>query len=94
MSENRWALAVATWEDGVVDGHDDSEGDCEFCLGREAAHRGEPSTSNPYFSTRAEVGSIEWYESDHGLWDAGHDIGSKEPDRVPWYAQREPEKGS
>ncbi len=88
MSGNRWALVVATWEDGVVDGHDDSEDDCAFCLGREAAHQGEPSTSNRYAPAEAGVGSIDWYESDHGLWDAGHGIGSKEPDGVPWHARR------
>ncbi len=77
-----------------MDEPDDSEHDCAFCLGREAAHRGEPSTSNPYPPTGAEVGSIERYESDHGLWDAGHHIGSMEPDGVPWYAQPEPVKGS
>lgn len=94
MSGNHWALVMATWEDGVVDGHADSEDDCAFCLGREAAQRGEPSNSNPYAPTGAEVGSIDWYESDHGLWESGHGIGSKEPDGVPWYAQREAEKGS
>ena len=60
---------------------DDWEGtdeECAFCIGREAAERGEPESANPFVPTGAEPGSIEWYESDFGLWDTGHGFGQGE----------------
>ena len=67
------------------------EDDCAFCLGREAAHRGEPRSANPFVRVDARVGSLEWYDSDFGLWDAGHDLGANETSDHPWYAQRGPD---
>ncbi|BAX94245.1 hypothetical protein [Mycobacterium shigaense] len=57
---------------------DDDPGDFAFCLGREAAHRGESEDQNPYPETDARPGSIEWFDTDYGLWLAGHGIGSGE----------------
>lgn len=60
---------------------DEDEGDCAFCLGREAAHRGESEDANPYPKTDARPGSTEWFDTDYGLWLAGHGIGAqKNPD--------------
>jgi hypothetical protein len=38
---------------------DEDDGDCAFCLGREAAHRGEGEDQNPFPKTDARKGSIE-----------------------------------
>lgn len=62
------------WDDEDFDA---DHGDCAFCLGREAAHRGESEDQNPYSKTGARPGSTEWYETDYGLWLLGHDIGTK-----------------
>jgi hypothetical protein len=65
--------------------------DCAFCLGREAAHRGESEDCNPYPKIDAQPGSNEWFDSEYGLWLAGYGVGSNEPRGVPWYAQ--PDRG-
>jgi|GEM_PF-5470398 len=65
-------------EDFDEDDYDEDHNDCAFCLGREAAHRGESEDQNPYPPTDARPGSIEWFDTDYGLWLAGHGIGSQE----------------
>lgn len=65
-------------EDFDNDDFDADHSDCAFCLGREAAHRGESKDQNPYPKTDARPGSIDWYETDFGLWLTGHGIGSRE----------------
>lgn len=70
-------------DDDEDDGWDDEDfdadhSDCAFCLGREAAHRGENEDRNPYPETNARPGSIDWYETDYGLWLTGHGIGCHE----------------
>ncbi|WP_136245909.1 hypothetical protein [Mycobacterium intracellulare] len=61
--------------------------DCAFCLGREAAHRGESEDQNPYPTTDARPGSIEWYETDYGLWLTGHGLGAQEKERGAYWDQ-------
>jgi hypothetical protein len=46
---------------GTLDGEDDA--DCAFCLGREAAHRGDGEDQNPFPKTDARKGSVDWYET-------------------------------
>ncbi|MBZ4560284.1 hypothetical protein GBO17_15370 [Mycobacterium avium subsp. hominissuis] len=70
-------------DDDDWDGEDfDDDGDCAFCLGREAGRRGESEDQNPYPPTDARPGSAEWCETDYGLWLVGHSFGSpKSPDQ-------------
>nr|BBX78176.1 hypothetical protein MFLOJ_19630 [Mycobacterium florentinum] len=65
---------------------DDHDG-CPFCIGRAAAHRGEPEDSNPYPAVDMSVGSVDRYETDYGLWLAGYGIGSTEPGGLLWFEQ-------
>jgi hypothetical protein len=65
---------------------DDHDG-CPFCLGRAAAHRGDSGDDNPFSAAEVLNGSVEWYESDYGLWGAGHNVGSTEPGGLLWYEQ-------
>jgi len=57
-----------------IDDHDD----CPFCLGRAAAHRDDDARHNPFPVADSPRGSIEWYESDYGLWATGYAAGSAE----------------
>ncbi|MCV7101789.1 hypothetical protein [Mycobacterium palustre] len=61
--------------------------ECPFCIGRAAAHRGEPEDSNPYPAVDVPEGSVDWYETDYGLWLAGHALGSTEPGGPLWHEQ-------
>ena len=70
-----------------MDEAEDDHDDCAFCLGRVAAHRGEPETTNPFTRTHSKIGSSGWYESDFGLWETGYGVGASEPGGVPWYAK-------
>ncbi|MHA7649008.1 hypothetical protein ACX9NE_04420 [Mycobacterium sp. ML4] len=67
----------------LFDNHDE----CPFCLGRAAAHRGESEDSNPYVAVDVPQGSVDWYETDFGLWLAGYDIGTTEPGGLLWFEQ-------
>lgn len=66
---------------------DEDEGDCAFCLGREAGHRGESEDQNPYPTTDARPGSVDWYETDYGLWLTGHGLGAQEEERGAYWDQ-------
>jgi hypothetical protein len=73
--------------DRVLESDLDDHDDCPFCLGRATAYRGDGEENNPFPPVDAAEGSVEWYESDYGLWRAGHDLGSTEPDGLLWYEQ-------
>jgi hypothetical protein len=64
-----------------VDEHDD----CPFCLGRAAAHRGDGVETNPF--TDVPDASVKPYETDYGLWQVGHHLGSSEPGGLLWFEQ-------
>jgi hypothetical protein len=66
-----------------IDDHDD----CPFCLGRAAAHRGDGEDRNPFPEVDFRRRSVEWCESDYGLWLEGHAIGSIEPGGLLWFEQ-------
>lgn len=74
-------------EDFDDDDYDDDHTDCAFCLGREAGHRGETEDRNPYSTTDARPGSIDWYETDYGLWLTGHGLGAQEKERGAYWDQ-------
>jgi hypothetical protein len=65
----------------------DDHDECPFCLGRAAAHRGDDADCNPFPEVDVRKGSVEWYESDYGLWLAGHSLGSGEPGGLLWFEQ-------
>lgn len=65
----------------------DDHDECPFCIGRAAAHRGEPEDSNPYPAVDVSEGSVDWYETDYGLWLIGYGIGSTEPGGLLWHEQ-------
>ena len=65
----------------------DDHDECPFCIGRAAAHRGESEDSNPYPLVDVAEGSVDWYETDYGLWLAGYGIGSTEPGGLLWFEQ-------
>lgn len=67
---------------------DESEDDgCPFCLGRAAAHGGESDDTNPFPKVDLSDGSVEWFETDRGLWLCGHSVGAQEPGGLRWYEQ-------
>ena len=78
--------------DRVLESDLDDHDDCPFCLGRSTAHRGDGEGHNPFPPVDVSQGSVEWYESDYGLWLAGHDLGSTEPGGLLWYEQ--PNRGN
>jgi hypothetical protein len=65
----------------------DDQDDRSFCVGRAAARRGDGEECNPFPRIYATQGSAQWYESDHGLWLAGHAVGSGESGGLLWYGQ-------
>ena len=69
--------------DGVLERED--QDDCPFCLGRSAAHRGEPAEANPFPPTGSSSNSLSWYESDVGSWGAGYSLGAIEQGRLLWF---------
>ncbi len=72
--------------DKALEFFDDHDG-CPFCIGRAAAHRGEPDDSNTYAAVDVPEGSADWYETDYGLWLTGYGIGSTEPGGLLWHEQ-------
>lgn len=72
------------WDD---EDFDTDHGDCAFCIGREAGHRGDSEDQNPYPKTDARPGSIDWYETDYGLWLTGHGLGAQEKERGAYWDQ-------
>jgi hypothetical protein len=81
------AEIIFDMEDDDGEEFDEDDGDCAFCRGREAAQRGEGEDQNPFPKTDARKASIEWFESDYGLWLAGYGVGSHKPGDLPWFAQ-------
>lgn len=65
----------------------EDHGDCPFCLGRAAAHRGDDEDCNPFPKADFPKGSPERYEDDHWLWTMGHAVGSQEPGGLLWFEQ-------
>lgn len=61
--------------------------DCPFCRGRAAAHRGDGEECNPFPKPDFDIRDNRsgWYETDYGLWLAGHGVGSIEPGGLLWY---------
>jgi hypothetical protein len=73
--------------DRVLEQADSDHLDCAFCLGRAAAHVGDQSETNPFTAPDAKPGSVDWYESDYGLWREGHHVGRAEPGGLLWFEQ-------
>lgn len=71
--------------DRVSEDLDEDHDDCAFCLGRAAAHQGSGAETNPFVEVPRD--SVDWYETDYGLWDAGHSLGSTEPGGLLWFEQ-------
>jgi hypothetical protein len=69
----------------ALDGLDGDHDNCAFCLGRHAAHRGDGRDTNPFDDV--PDGETSWYDTDYGLWRAGHDLGSTEPGGLLWFQQ-------
>jgi hypothetical protein len=71
----------------ALEGLDDDHDDCAFCLGRDAAHRGESRDRNPFPAVDFSDGSVKYDETDYGLWLVGYDLGSTEPGGLLWFEQ-------
>jgi len=63
-----------------------------FCPDRAAAHRGEGVATSPFIDVPNE--SVKWYDTDHGIWRAGHDLGCTEPGGLLWFEQPDRAAGS
>jgi hypothetical protein len=75
--------------DRALEHLDDHDG-CPLCLGRAAAHRGNGDDTNPF--TDVPDDSVKYYDTDYGLWQVGHNLGSSEPGGLLWFEQ--PNRGA
>lgn len=61
-------------------GADDDPGDCAFCMGRAAAHRGADEAANPFPPVDLSANRDARYDTDYGMWLTGFGIGLAEGD--------------